>query len=162
GAPELLFTHNETNFRRLQGLDVPGPCKDAFHDRVVGGDRSAVSTEPRGTKLAAWYRQEGSAGGRWESRLRRCRKPLSRPLDGFAALFERRRAEADEFYARVQAGIDGEEERRIQRQAFAGLVWSKQYYGYDVPRWLAGDPAQPPPPAARRHGRNWEWQHLTN
>ncbi|MBN8280872.1 MAG: glucosidase [Gammaproteobacteria bacterium] len=162
GAPELLFTHNDTNFRRLQGLDVPGPCKDAFHDRVVGGDQSATSAEPRGTKMAAWYRQEVPARGSWEIRLRLCRKPVSLPFDGFAALVGRRRAEADEFYARVQAGIGGEEERRVQRQAFAGLIWSKQYYGYDVPRWLSGDPAQPPPPAARRHGRNWEWQHLTN
>ncbi len=162
GEPELLFTNNDTNVRRLHGMDVPGHFKDAFHDRVVSGQRDAVSPEPRGTKLAAWYRQEIPAGGSWEIRLRLARRPLSVPFAEFAAIFSRRIAEADAFYARVQQDLASDEARRVQRQAFAGLIWSKQFYCYDVSEWLRGDPAQPPPPPGRRHGRNWEWQHLNN
>jgi hypothetical protein len=162
GAPELLFTGNDTNVPKLHGTAVPGCFKDAFHERVVGGNRTAVDPGRQGTKMAAWYQQQVAAGGSMEIRLRLCRKPRSLPFEGFDGIFARRRAEADEFYARVQHGIASEEARRVQRQAFAGLIWSKQFYYYDVPQWLEGDPAQPPPPASRKRGRNWEWQHLNN
>ncbi|MDH5255821.1 MAG: glucosidase, partial [Gammaproteobacteria bacterium] len=162
GAPELLFTGNDTNIPKLHGSPVPGCFKDAFHERVVNGNRAAVDPARRGTKMAAWYQQQVAAGGSMEIRLRLCRKPRSLPFEGFGGTLARRRAEADEFYARVQHGIASEEARRVQRQAFAGLIWSKQFYYYDVPEWLEGDPLQPPPPASRKRGRNWEWQHLNN
>ncbi|MBL8200050.1 MAG: glucosidase [Chromatiales bacterium] len=162
GAPELLFTDNDTNVPLLHGVALPGHFKDAFHERVVNGNRAAVNGRRRGTKMAAWYQQQVPAGGSMEVRLRLCRRPKSLPFEDFEGIFARRRAEADEFYARVQHGIASEDVRRVQRQAFAGLIWSKQFYYYDVPEWLNGDPAQPPPPPERRHGRNWEWQHLNN
>jgi len=162
GAPELLFTENDTNLPRLHGVAMPGCFKDAFHERVVNGNRAAVDPRRQGTKVAAWYQQQVPAGGSMEVRVRLCRRPMSLPFTDFDQILARRRAEADEFYARVQQGLASEEARRVQRQAFAGLVWSKQFYYYDVPEWLAGDPAQPPPPPGRKHGRNWEWQHLNN
>ncbi|MEQ1803512.1 MAG: glucosidase [Gammaproteobacteria bacterium] len=162
GAPELLFADNDTNVRKLHGMAAAGYFKDAFHERVVDGSSAAVNPARLGTKVAAWYQQQVPAGGSREIRLRLCRKPVSVPFERFDELFARRQAEADEFYARVQHGIASEDVRRVQRQAFAGLIWSKQFYYYDVPQWLNGDPAQPPPPPERKHGRNWEWQHLNN
>jgi hypothetical protein len=102
------------------------------------------------------------AQGSVEVRLRLCRQPVSLPFKDFADIFTQRKAEADSFYARIQLGLEDEDARAVQRQAFAGLIWSKQFYHYDVPRWLKGDPGQPTPPSSRRHGRNWEWQHLNN
>jgi hypothetical protein len=162
GTPELLFTGNDTNPATLQGVPVTGHFKDAFHERVVAGNTAAVNPARRGTKMAAWYERELPAGGTWEIRVRLCRKPQSLPFEDFAGVMARRQAEADEFYARVQHGIASADARLVQRQAFAGLIWSKQFYYYDVPEWLNGDPAQPPPPVERKRGRNWEWQHLNN
>ncbi|MEO7386222.1 MAG: glucosidase [Gammaproteobacteria bacterium] len=162
GAPELLFTGNDTNVRRLFGTGETGHFKDAFHERVVDGNPAAVNPDCRGTKVAAWYQQQLAAGASREIRLRLSLRPQTVPFGDFAAVFARRQVEADEFYARVQHGLASPEARLVQRQAFAGLIWSKQFYYYDVTEWLHGDPAQPPPPAGRRHGRNWEWQHLNN
>ncbi|MDT8436173.1 MAG: glucosidase, partial [Gemmatimonadota bacterium] len=163
GGPELLFTENETNTRRLFGdANAPGSFKDAFHDRVVGGDASAVSTEARGTKAAAHYRFAVGGGETAEVRLRLTRKELKRPFQGFEKVMTDREAEADAFYAELERGIDGPDARLVHRQALAGLLWTKQWYHYDVDRWLEGDPAQPPPPPGRRHGRNAEWTHLNN
>jgi hypothetical protein len=88
------------------------------------------------------------AQGSVEVRLRLCRQPVSLPFRDFDAILEQRKAEADSFYARVQAGLEDADARAVQRQAFAGLIWSKQFYYYDVPQWLQGDPAQPPPPTS--------------
>ncbi|MEZ5566015.1 MAG: glucosidase [Gammaproteobacteria bacterium] len=160
--PELLFTENETNVRRLFGMDGAGPFKDGIHDRVIRGDLSAVNQSRAGTKVAAWYPLKISAGSSQVIRLRLCRQPRATPFDDFDRIFAARIAEADEFYARIQQDQASEEARRVQRQAFAGLIWSKQFYYYDVPQWLHGDPGQPPPPESRWRGRNWEWQHLNN
>jgi hypothetical protein len=162
GEPELLFTDNDTNVRRLNGIEKPGWCKDGFHERVIGGEQGAVNPARTGTKFAAWHRFSVPAQGSVEVRLRLCRQPVSLPFRDFAAILEQRKAEADSFYARVQSGLEDADARAVQRQAFAGLIWSKQFYYYDVPQWLQGDPAQPPPPTSRRQGRNWEWQHLNN
>jgi len=160
GTPELLFCDNETNAHRLYGFDRAGFPKDAINDFVVAGDSRAVNPDRRGTKAAAHYRFNVPAGGHVRVRAR-----LS--LDGggfedFAAIIGERRAEADEFYSVLQAGIDDAEARRVQRQASASLLWSKQYYYYDIRQWLRGDPQQPPPPAARQRGRNADWRHLLN
>jgi hypothetical protein len=162
GAPELLFTENETNVRRLYGLDGPGHYKDSFHDRVVSGDTGAVNPANKGTKAAAWYRLELPAGGSAEIRLRLRREPAAMPFVDFDRVFAARKAEADEFYDRVQHGLASADARLVQRQAFGGLIWSKQFFYYDVPEWLNGDPGQPAPPAGRKHARNSEWQHLNN
>ena len=163
GAPEWLFCDNESNLERLFGANGHvGYWKDAFHERVVRGRDSAVNPAQSGTKCAAWYRLIVPAGGSAELRLRLSQDAPAQPFADFTALFARRIAEADAFYAELQAAIGDEDARRVQRQAFAGMIWSKQLYHIDVPQWLAGDPGQPHPPASRRHGRNRDWQHLNN
>ena len=171
-ADELLITENETNYGRLFGHAGTGAAghgdsardrrrKDGFHEYVVHGDTNAVSKES-GTKGAALYRLSLEAGASRDIYVRLGRASLSAPFDGASELIERRRQEADAFYEDAHASGLDEESRRIQRQAFAGLVWSKQFFYYDVEQWLEGDPGQPSPPAERRHGRNSAWRHLTN
>ncbi len=162
GSPDLLFCDNETNGRRLDGQDVEGFFKDAFHARVVAGDEDATNPRRRGTKAAAWHRLELAPGAEASVRLRLTSAELARPFQSFDRTFAERRSEADEFYAELQAGIAGEDERRVQRQALAGMLWTKQLYYYDVDQWLDGDPGQPIPPPQRRRGRNREWRHLNN
>jgi len=164
--PELLFTENETNLERLWGVpNASGCAKDAFHAYVVDGRRDAVSPDQRGTKAAGRYTLEVPPGAEVVLRLRLCAEAEARgPAfgSGFDAVLASRRAEADEFYAaRLPAG-GPEEQRAVARQAYAGLLWSKQFYHYVVPHWLEGDPAQPPPSATREGGRNAEWHHLYN
>ena len=167
GAPELLFTDNETNERRLFGAQNPGSyVKDAFHDYVINGRRDAVNPTQAGTKAAALYRLTVPARGRAVFRLRLADAAAhAAPADfgaAFDELFALRIREADAFYAgRLPDGFT-EDERRVSRQALAGLIWSRQFYHYVVGEWLDGDPAQPVPPAARRTGRNHEWTHLHN
>ncbi|HTV46244.1 MAG TPA: glucosidase [Stellaceae bacterium] len=164
GDPELLFCDNETNTRRLWGMAAPGRYfKDGINDYVVHGDHSAVNPQQLGTKLAARYRLTLPAGGEVRQRLRLSvddGKPHG--FDDFDRIFDQRRAEADEFYAALQHHIADPDARLVQRQAYAGMLWSKQFYYYDIPVWLDGDPLQPPPPEQRKHGRNTEWRHLNN
>ncbi len=162
GNPCYVFCDNETNVRRLYGMNAPGYFKDAFHDYLVGGRDDAVNPAREGTKCAALYRLDIPGGGQAQLRLRLRRAPMSLPFAEFDALFAARRAEADEFYAGLQQGIASADERNVQRQAFAGMIWSKQFFYYDIPEWLKGDEAQVPPPAGRRNGRNHEWMHLNN
>ena len=163
-----LFCENETNVRRLDGhADVSGHFKDAFHDFVVRGREDAVNPGPAGTKAAAHCRLTVPRG---EARVLRLRLThaddatykISTPFADFDEVFTFRLREADEFYAGIQQGLDDEDARLVQRQALAGMIWSKQFYGYEVPRWLVGDPAQPSPPSEREQGRNSEWLHLNN
>ena len=160
---EWLFCESETNVRRLFGVDGGGPYKDGINDCVVGGDRGAVSATPQGTKCAAHLRFEIAAGGSARFRLRF--RPAERDSEAFAYYDERigvRRQECDEFYAALQANTPDPDLRLIQRQALAGMLWSKQVYLFDVRRWQDGDPAQPPPPPGRAEGRNRDWRHLNN
>jgi len=165
GAPAFLFTDNETNLERLYGEPNATPyVKDAFHAYVIEEDASAVNPASVGTKAAAHYRLEVPVGGEISLRLRLSAESLA-PERPFAAEFDRtfaqRQAEADVFYAsRLPAG--DEEAARVMRQAYAGLLWSKQFYHYSVAHWLEGDPGQPPPPPGHRQGRNREWGHLFN
>ena len=163
GDPDLLFCDNETNSRRLHGA-VGGPAypKDSFHAYLVDGQVEAVNPDRTGTKAAAHYPREVPAGGSIAIRLRLTREPALEPFFEFDDLFARRRREADAFYAELQAELTDEDARAVQRQAFAGMIWSKQFYYYDVPLWLKGDPAQPPPAREREQGRNSEWAHLNN
>jgi hypothetical protein len=162
GEPTLLFCDNDSNLRRLYGLDVQGPFKDAFHELLVQGREDAVNPMQEGTKAGAHYRLELLPEGSATIRLRLARGVLKTPFADFDQALERRRAEADEFYAELQDGLADPDARSVQRQAFAGMIWSKQFFHYDVPKWLNGDPNQPPPPPERRHGRNSEWVHLNN
>jgi hypothetical protein len=164
GDAELLFCDNETNVRRLYGVNATGFFKDGINDYVVGGDRTACGLAG-GTKAAAHYRRTVPAGGTATVRVRLApAKPQAAvpPFADFDAVFARRRQEADAFYAALQQDIADPDARLVQRQAFAGLIWSKQFYYYDVPEWLRGDPAQPAPPPERRRGRNSDWEHLNN
>ncbi len=160
--PEWLFCDNETNVRLLYGGSAEGFFKDAFHDYVVAGAVQAVNPARHGTKAAAHYTLQIPNGGLQRLRLRISAAPAEAPFAEFDAILDRRRHEADEFYDELQSGIADADARLIQRQALAGMIWSKQFYHYDVREWLQGDPAQPPPPPARKHGRNWEWQHVNN
>ncbi|HEY6077394.1 MAG TPA: glucosidase [Polyangiaceae bacterium] len=163
GDAELLFTENETNAPRLWGAAAGGgPYKDAFHEYVVEGRRDALSGNGAGTKVAAHHRLELAPGASAQLRLRLSRAPQPAPFADFDAVLAVRRADADQFYFELQHDLESEDARLVQRQAFAGMIWSKQYFGYDVRRWLEGDPGQPPPPAERNHGRNVEWDHLVN
>ncbi len=164
--PQLLFADNETNFRRLYGLEEAGRhYKDAFHDRIIHGQAEAVSPESRGTKVAAWYQHEIPAGRSLRIRARMAPEGehLRRP---FGAAFDRvlaeRQAEADEFYDSLLAPELTREENNVARQAYAGLVWTKQFYHYVVRDWLEGDPAHPAPAPERKDARNREWKHLYN
>jgi hypothetical protein len=159
GAPELLFCENESN-PALWGMVGKGVFKDAFHRYIVAGDRAAVGASPRGTKAGLRYRFDMEPGASAEVRLRLSLGGPARGLEDFDAIFEARRTEADAFYGELQAKLADPDKRLVQRQAFAGMLWSKQFYGYDVRRWISGDPGQPPPPAGREEGRNHLWQHL--
>ncbi|HET6628320.1 MAG TPA: glucosidase [Woeseiaceae bacterium] len=163
GDPGLLFTDNDTNRERL--FDIGGDrghWKDAFHEYLVDGRTDAVNAACRGTKAAVHYPLRIEAGGAAQVRLRLVRGSTAAPFDAFEPSFDRRIAEADGYYAALQSELDSADARSVQRQAFAGLIWSKQLYFYDVGKWLDGDPAQPPPPQSRHHGRNADWRHLNN
>ena len=166
GTPELLFTENDTNAERLfppDGLNEAPFVKDAFHDYVVNGVRAAVNPAETGTKCAARYRTTIAPGGEAVWQLRLTDTQLSDPFDqAFAETFDARAAEAHEFYAGVIPDQLSEDASRVMRQAFAGLLWSKQFYHYDVRMWLKGDPAQPAPPHQRAKGRNHGWPQLNN
>jgi hypothetical protein len=162
-ASELLFCENETNTLRLYGTNhASGPFKDAFHDYVVSGQRFAISREQKGTKAAAYYHFTVPPGSAVQLQLRLSNQQLAQPLAGFDAIFAARIQEADDFYATLQHEIDNPDERLVQRQALAGMIWSKQYYYYDIRPWLRGDENQPAPPHERRGGRNNDWEHLNN
>ncbi|MEW6273183.1 MAG: glucosidase [Thermodesulfobacteriota bacterium] len=166
-VPELLFTENETNFARVFGCANPQPyVKDAFHACVIEGRREAVNPLLEGTKAAAHYRFEVAAGASVTLRLRLSRDGDDAPRAGsdgtadFDRVLQQRREEADAYFATLHPdGLDADE-RRIQRQALAGLLWSKQFFHYNVDRWLEGDPGEPPPPPERLNGRNATWRHL--
>ena len=158
-----LFCDNESNAALLWGDNSrSGYWKDGINDRVVKGVADAVNPKQQGTRAALWYQTVVPAQGSVSFRLRLTPHAAVRAFADFDQIFSQRLREADEFYASLQHGIDSVDARHVQRQAFAGMVWSKQFFYYDVPQWLEGDPGQPPPAGNRRHGRNREWQHLNN
>jgi hypothetical protein len=164
GAKELLFTDNETNTSALYGTpNKSSYVKDAFHAYVVKGQRSAVSPARAGTKAAARWTLELAPG---ETKVVRTRfstaEAAALPFADFDELFATRRREAEEFYGAITPAEVTGDARNVHRQALASLLWSKQYYCYDLERWLSGDAGLPPPPPERRRGRNHEWRHLYN
>ena len=164
GAPLLLFTENETNSQRLWGAPNQSRyVKDAFHDYVVAGKREAVNPAATGTKAAAYLTVPIAPGASFCWRLRLSdQAPFTGVGADFDRIFQLRQMEADEFFAKRFPEHCGEDARNIQRQAFAGLLWSQQFYHYEVRVWLEGDPSGPVPPAERFYGRNHRWPHLYN
>ncbi len=168
GSPELLFTENETNYRRLHGAENGSPyVKDGINDYIVHGVKEAVNLERVGTKVAAHYPLAIAPGKTATVRLRFTDTEI--PATGeiifgtsLDQIFGERQREAEEFYTTVIPRNLSPDARGVMRQAFAGLLWSKQFYHYVVKDWLEGDPGHPPPPAQRKHGRNREWTHLYN
>ena len=192
GQPELLFTENETNNTRLfNGRNRSPYVKDAFHEYLIHQNKSAVNPDQTGTKMAAHYVLDLAGGqsamlklrltdleplGSMDSNAtavgtisspahqeRTAEVPGTNDFEaGFDRLFELRKAQADEFYASRIPQQLSDDAKNVMRQAYAGMLWSKQFYHFDVKTWLEGDPAGPPPPKERLHGRNKDWTHLYN
>jgi Glycosyl hydrolase family 63 C-terminal domain len=157
---EVKFCENETNAARLYGSPQSGGLyKDGFHDYVIRGRNDAVDAN-KGTKAAAIYRRSVPAGDSSTIRVRLSPgETRATPFSDFERILRLRKLEADRFYAQLQSKIADEDLRLIQRQALAGMLWSKQYFHYDVTEWLGGDATQPKPPKSRHAGRNGEWVH---
>src|SRR5262245_55519663 len=165
GDPDVLFTANDTNRRRLYGADSSGEfVTDAFHAYLVNRRPEAVHPAQERTKAPAHYRIVLEPGQSSTIRLRLAdREPReSRFSKRFDALVRQRQQEADEFFATVIPATLSADAKSVMRQALAGMLWSKQWYHYDVRRWIEGDSTQPAPPSERRYGRNREWSHLYN
>jgi len=164
--PQPLFTENETNIERIFGSPMSTPyVKDSFHEYVVHGRTDRVNPQLTGSKAAFHSVVEIQANGSAELRLRLSTAAYAprNPFDAsFEQLFTKRRAECDAFYAEILPAKLSPEERNINRQAYAGLLWSKQFYHYSVREWLEGDPTQPAPAERRKKGRNIDWKHLYN
>ncbi len=165
GSPEFLFTENETNKNKLFNAENDSLyVKDGINDYVVDGVKTAVNPHTLGTKMSARYKSTVASGASFTLRLRLTYGAPSsgKPLDGeFEKIFNARRAEADEFYGTVTPDVT-QDQKNVMRQALAGLLWSKQFYHYDVSRWLKGDPVGPEPAPERLNDRNHEWRHLYN
>ena len=164
GSPAWLFCENDSNAPLLWKQPACGGVfyKDAFHEYLIGKNWDAVNPAHIGTKAAAHYTLTLPGHSEATVRLRLSAEPQEAPFEDFERIVVQRRREADAFYAELQNQVTGPDARNVQRQAFAGMIWNKQFYHYDVERWLEGDPAQPPPPPERWQGRNWEWRHLNN
>jgi hypothetical protein len=163
GSPELLFTDNESNAERLWGVPSRTPyVKDGINEAVVHGAEGAVNPEGVGTKVASHYAMTIPGGGSATVVLRLSRQRPVAPFSDAVDVLKARVEEADRFYNGMSHPNMTDAARQVQRQAFAGLLWSKQFYHYDVTEWLDGDPGSPTPPADRLGGRNTAWRHLNN
>jgi len=162
GAAETLFTENDTDYERAFRVASPSPYVKSAIDRAVRGDgRDGLNPASTGSKAALHYRWEIEPGGTRTVRLRITDDgDASGVDDAFDATFATRAREADAFYAALARGPVDEDSAAVQRRAFAGMIWSKQCYGYVVRDWLEGDPLTPPPPVSRKHGRNANWRHV--
>ena len=157
-----LFCENETNSQRLYNNFKEGTSKDGINDFLIHGKKEAINTHHKGTKAAFNYELKIPAGRSKTIKLRLSSDFYSDPFKDFDQIFNDRIKEADEFFEDIQTKITEKDKKDIQRQAIAGMLWSKQFFYYDVAQWLKGDPGQPPPPPERKNGRNSEWMHLNN
>ena len=166
GEHKTLFTDNETNYERLAGTKSRTPfTKDAFHRYIVNGEHAAVNPSHHGTKACAWVRHEVNPGesAQMLMRLRPTTTNNQQPTtNNLAHIVDQRKQEANDFYASIHPPHATQEERNIQRQAFAGMMWTRQSYLFDVDVWLDGDDPLRPPPEARMRGRNSRWRHLNS
>ncbi len=159
---EPIFCENETNTTRLYGHSSPGTFKDGINDYIIFDNPSAINKIHKGTKAAFRIDTLVEGGKSKTFRLRLSADYQTKPFLNFEEVFNRRQREADDFYGGLQKNCKDADERLVQRQALAGMLWNKQFYYYDVDVWLKGDPSQPPPPTERKRGRNQEWEHLNN
>ena len=163
---DLFFTENESNSERLWGISNPTPfVKDSINDHVIQNKIDIVNPEQTGTKAAAHYKFNIPPQETISIRLRLSRSDKKTSTEAFAdfdSMFKLRRAEANQFYTDLAPASINDEQRAIQRQAFAGLLWNKQFYHYIIDQWLDGDPGQPPPPVERLEGRNARWRNIYN
>ncbi|MEP7323927.1 MAG: glucosidase [Saprospiraceae bacterium] len=158
-----LFTENESNKQKLWNVENQSRfVKDAFHDAVVGHKLNQYNQQTEGTKFSPLYQVELNPGESKTIRLRLTVETPSKPFINFDTIFSDRINEANEFYAAIHPATLSEDQKNIQRQALAGMIWSKQFYYIDIPKWLNGDPGQVPPPANRKTGRNSQWHSLNN
>ncbi len=162
GKSEVLFCENETNTGLLYNFPKEGTFKDGINDAIIFGNPGSVNKIHKGTKAAVNYELKIPPGKSKIIKLRLTKEYLTTPFQSFDKEFKIRLKEANDFYSGLQINTKDKEDCNIQRQAFAGMMWSKQFFFYDVAKWLKGDPAQPPPPVERRKGRNHEWTHLQN
>ena len=162
-SDRVVFTNNESNNEALWGTDNESPyVKDAFHRLVIDGEESAVNPAASGTKAASLHELNVGAGETQVVRLRLSAEPRHNPFADHANILSERHRDADEFYAAIQPDSLNSEDRAIQRAAYAGMIWTKQLYYFDIEQWLDGDPAGIKPPESRRWGRNRDWRHLNN
>ena len=160
-APRLMFTDNDTNRNRVYGLKNTLPyVKDAFHEAVVRGKLETLNPARKGTKAAAHFQTMVPAGGTYVVEVRYAPQPMERPFDDFEEVFAARKRDADEFYGAVIPADLDEDRRLVERQAYAGLLWSKQFYHYSVELWLEGDPIGERPEEMRAHMRNAQWRQM--
>lgn len=160
---KTLFCNNETNNQRLyQSSNESKYCKDGINYFVLTGNSESVNPENTGTKASFFIDEYFKAEESKVYEFRLTDKELKEPFNDFESIFESRQKEADEFYTEIQKGIQSEDEKLVQRQAFAGMLWNKMFYHYNVEKWLKGDPAEMPPPKSREKIRNYGWKHLNN
>jgi hypothetical protein len=161
GIAEALFTENESNHQRLHNTANATPyVKDAFNNRVLHDAKDAVNPAHEGTKAAFWYQVMVPAQGSVVVRLRLSKGQQVKPFDDFDQILTLRQTEADDYYTGLHPATANADEKLVQRQAWAGMLWSKQYYNYNVKRWLDGDADHLPPPTKRKDGRNNHWKHF--
>ncbi len=157
----VLFCDNETNYKKLYHFKAATPfCKDGINNYIVNGDKTAINAKKTGTKVAFQFSKEIPAGETTEVRLRFSDKNIELFDFDFDDVFKQRKQECDEFYEEIQQEVVDTELRMIQRQAYAGMLWSKQFYYFNVNEWIKGDPAMPKPNESRKFSRNSQWQHL--
>ena len=161
GNPKFLFTDNESNNQRLyQSENHSHYVKDGINDYIVNGNQEAVNADNIGTKAGIWHHLSIPAGGSSVIRIRLSKDKVTKPFGDFDDIFALRIQETDTFYAEKQLNTEDSDEKNMQRQAWAGMFWNKQFYSYDVNRWLIGDGGQPVPPKQRKTGRNSHWKHF--
>lgn len=162
-SSKALFCNNETNNQRLyQSSNTSIYCKDGINDYILNGNSQAVNPNNTGTKASFFIDDHFEPKESKVYDFRISDKELKDPFNDFESIVKLRHKEADEFYADIQKGIKSEDEKLIQRQAFAGMLWNKMFYHYNVEKWLKGDPAEMPPPKSREKIRNYDWKHLNN
>jgi hypothetical protein len=161
-AKEILFCENETNYKKLYNVEnTTQYCKDGINNYIVKKDKKAINPQKVGTKASALYQLEIKAEDHVVVRLRLSKQAMESPFASFDPIFEQRFQEANEFYAQHHKNIPSKDLHNIQRQAYAGMLWGKQYYYYNIKQWTKGDPGLPPPPAQRLTGRNSTWKHFS-
>ena len=160
---DMLFCDNETNCEKCYSIPLKKDCyyKDGINNHIING-ASSINPGKSGTKAAFYFKKILAPGQSEIFRLRMCSESTEKPFDDFDLVFKKRIEEANSFYADLQTNLPNDELKSIQRQAYAGMIWCKQFYYFNIGHWLDGDPAGPPPAPQRKKGRNHEWRHLNN